>query len=325
MRQTVVGIFDNESEAQKAIRELENDGFNRNAIDLSDNRSSAGGESSSDKDSGDGIGNFFRSLFGSDDDSHVHTEVAKRGCVVTVHTESSDEAERAVDILDLYGAVDVNERYNQYRSTSDMSNTSYNQRSDNDFSSGSMVGGLNSTDNLINQDDLTNEYPSSLDTDRSNYRSGDVTDLDVDRTDTDRSSYRNDDVNDRSIPIIEEDLQVGKREVETGGVRIRSRIIERPVEESLRLRTERVTVERNPVNRAVSPNDLNNFKEESYELTEHAEVPVVSKEARVVEEVRIGKDVDERVENVKDTVRKTEVDVDQYRSDEESSRFRKDI
>jgi hypothetical protein len=31
-----------------------------------------------------------------------------------------------------------------------------------------------------------------------------------------------------SIPVINEELQVGKREVETGGVRLRSRIVERP-------------------------------------------------------------------------------------------------
>lgn len=120
---------------------------------------------------------------------------------------------------------------------------------------------------------------------------------------------------DRSIPIIEENLQVGKREVETGGVRLRSRIVERPVEENLRLRHEHVRIERNPVNRPVSASDLNTFKEGEIEMTERAEVPVVNKEARVVEEVSLSKEVEEREETIRDTVRRTEVDVENLNRD----------
>ncbi|MDB5247579.1 MAG: hypothetical protein JWQ40_1973 [Segetibacter sp.] len=112
------------------------------------------------------------------------------------------------------------------------------------------------------------------------------------------------------IPIIEENLEVGKREVLKGGVRLRSRIVERPVEESLRLREESVHIERTPVNRAATSDDLSNFRNTEIEMTETAEVPVVSKEARVVEEVSLGKEVNERTETISDTVRKTEVDVD---------------
>ncbi len=112
------------------------------------------------------------------------------------------------------------------------------------------------------------------------------------------------------IPVIEENLQVGKREVFTGGVRLRSRIVERPVEESLRLREENVTIERTPVNRPATSADLANFQGTQIEMTESAEVPVVSKEARVVEEVSLGKEVQERTETISGTVRKTEVDVE---------------
>jgi uncharacterized protein (TIGR02271 family) len=115
---------------------------------------------------------------------------------------------------------------------------------------------------------------------------------------------------DRSIPIIEENLQVGKREVNTGGVRLRSRIVERPVEEHLRLREEHVHVERNPVNRPASAADLANFQEGTIEMTEHAEQAIVNKEARIVEEVRLNKEVTERDEVVRDTVRRTDVDVE---------------
>jgi uncharacterized protein (TIGR02271 family) len=118
---------------------------------------------------------------------------------------------------------------------------------------------------------------------------------------------------DQALPVIEEQLQVGKREVTTGGVRLHSRIIERPVEEHLRLREEHVHVERNPVNRAASPADLENFQEGVIELREQAEVPVVSKEARVVEEVSLTKEVEEREEVVKDTLRNTDVEVENFK------------
>ncbi len=114
----------------------------------------------------------------------------------------------------------------------------------------------------------------------------------------------------QSIPIMEERMNVGKREVETGGVRLRSRIIERPVEEHLRLREEHVNVQRNAVNRPATEKDFANFKEGNIEMKEHAEVPVVNKEARVVEEVRLNKEQTQRDETVRGTVRKTDVEVD---------------
>ena len=46
-------------------------------------------------------------------------------------------------------------------------------------------------------------------------------------------------------------------------------------------------------------------------MRETAEVPVVSKEARVVEEVSLDKEITERQETIRDTVRNTEVDVEQ--------------
>lgn len=113
------------------------------------------------------------------------------------------------------------------------------------------------------------------------------------------------------IPVIEEELQVGKREVETGGVRVESRITERPVEERVTLREEHVNVERHPVNREVTNADLANFKEGEIDITTRAEEAVVAKQARVVEEVEIGKTVSEREETISDTVRRTDVDVEE--------------
>jgi len=113
-----------------------------------------------------------------------------------------------------------------------------------------------------------------------------------------------------TFQVVEENLQVGKRAVETGGVRVTSNISEVPVEEEVRLRQEHVEVERRPVDRPATAADLNTFKEGTFEVRETQEQPVVSKEARVVEEVRVSKNVDEHTEKVRDTVRRTDVDVE---------------
>lgn len=113
-----------------------------------------------------------------------------------------------------------------------------------------------------------------------------------------------------SAQVIEENLQVGKRVEQTGGARLRSRIVERPVEAHVRLREEHVTVQRTPVDRPATEADFAAFKEGQVEITESAERAVVGKEARVVEEVSLGKEVTEREETIRDTVRKTEVDIE---------------
>lgn len=110
------------------------------------------------------------------------------------------------------------------------------------------------------------------------------------------------------IPVIEEDLIVGKREVETGGVRVFSRMVEEPVSRDVTLREEHAVIERRPVNRAVTDADLRTGQ--VIELTETAEEAVVGKVARVVEEVYVGKESSERTETISDTVRHTEVELE---------------
>jgi uncharacterized protein (TIGR02271 family) len=112
------------------------------------------------------------------------------------------------------------------------------------------------------------------------------------------------------MEVVQEELQVGKREVEKGGVRIVQRMSQKPVREIVRLREEHAQVERHPVDRAASPEDLNAFREGTVEVREMAEVPVVGKTARVVEEVSVGKTVQEREETVEDTVRRKDVEIE---------------
>jgi hypothetical protein len=217
MAQTVIGIFDDASEAQTAVQELMEAGFSRQNIDLSTTSGSDMSDSSystnpteSRKEDGGGISGFFSSLFGMDDDDDDnrrrrdnYTSVGERNSIVTVHVIDRDEAERAADILDDAGAIDVDERAEQYRTGS---------------YSGSTGGGYGSTN--VTADPLAPAYGAStgITTGSTGYVDTGVTDRDV----------------------MEENLNAGKRTLETDGERLRSRIVERPVEESVRLREERV-------------------------------------------------------------------------------------
>lgn len=112
------------------------------------------------------------------------------------------------------------------------------------------------------------------------------------------------------IPVVEEQLVVGKREVDRGGVRVRSYVSETPVHEQVRLREERVNVERRPVDRAVDTLSGDAFQERTIDLTATSEEAVIGKSARVIEEVVVSKTAGERTEEIADSVRRTEVDVD---------------
>jgi uncharacterized protein (TIGR02271 family) len=121
-----------------------------------------------------------------------------------------------------------------------------------------------------------------------------------------------------ALPVIEEELQVGKRTVQRGGVRVYTRTTEQPVSETVNLREEHVRVERHPVSREATAQDLEAMPDRVIEVTESAEEAVVAKRARVVEEVVVSKDVDEHEEHVQDTVRRKDVEVEHLEGDRSS-------
>lgn len=122
------------------------------------------------------------------------------------------------------------------------------------------------------------------------------------------------------LPVVEEQLRVGKREVEQGGVRVVRRIAGRPVQEQVRLREEFVDVKRRPVDQPLGPAAALAMKDFDVEVAANAEVPVVAKEARVVEEVVVKKAAAEHRETVRDVVRRTDVDVQPLEPDKRRSR-----
>jgi stress response protein YsnF len=117
---------------------------------------------------------------------------------------------------------------------------------------------------------------------------------------------------DEVIPVVQEELRVGKRDVNNGRVRVRSYVTEIPVSENLSLRDENVEVTRRTVDRPLSGTE-DAFVDRTIEAEEHHEEAVVSKEARVVEEISLRKTAEQRDETVSDTVRKTEVEIEDER------------
>lgn len=114
---------------------------------------------------------------------------------------------------------------------------------------------------------------------------------------------------DETIKVVREDLTIGKRAVEHGGVRVTSHVVETPVEEQVSLHEEKVRLERRPVTEGGTvPADA--FQERVIEVQAMSEEAVISKEARVVEEIAIRKSVEDRVETVRDTVRETKVEIE---------------
>ena len=124
-----------------------------------------------------------------------------------------------------------------------------------------------------------------------------------------------------TVQVIEEELSVGKRKTANGGVRVTSSVSERPVQETVTLREEHVGAERRTVDRTLSAQEAEAaFEEKTVEMMGTSEQVEVRKEARVVGEVVLNKESKERQQTVKDTVRRTDVEVEEI---EGSSRKRK--
>jgi stress response protein YsnF len=253
---TVVAVFRDTSDAQAAAEELEASGFSEDEIYInSGDRTELAREERSSRHEG-GIAGWFKSVFGSDDESdrpYYENAVSSGHAVLSVDT-NEENVDAAADILNRFSPLDVHREGE---------------------GSGSTVTSSAGT-----------SVPSATTAQTGT---------------TDQS---------RAVPVVEEDLRVGKRTVLRGGVRVYSRLVEQPVEETVNLQEERVRVERQPVNRPVRESDFPTGRDEVIEVEEYAEEPVISKEARVVEEVRVSKEASQRKETVKDKVRRTEVEVE---------------
>jgi uncharacterized protein (TIGR02271 family) len=139
-------------------------------------------------------------------------------------------------------------------------------------------------------------------------------------------ALRDDKVGDQVLKVVEESLEVGKREVERGKVRVYNRITSKEVEQKVGLRHETIEVQRRPVDRPAEAGTIDElFQERSFEVRELHEVPIINKVARVLEEVVVRKDVAERMHTVKDTVRRSDVEVERIHAHPTFEEFDSDL
>ena len=274
---------------------------------------------------GAAAGGLVGSLTGagvSEADAHAYAEGVRRGgTLVTVRTDES-RLDRVVDILDDHGSVDIDERQSSWKGEGWKAHKDYvpggTMRSGvgeaardvgdtvRSAAAGVAAGAANLADKAFGTD-----RPGYAATDRTTATSKPMGSMGAGSTARGTSTSM-DRTGKEAIPIVEESLKVGKREVSGGKVRVHSRVIETPVQEKVSLGDERVSVERRPVDRPLTGAE-NAFKDRTIEATERREEAVVSKEARVKEELVLNKKAEQRTETVSDKVRHTEVEVEDER------------
>ncbi|HEX8823073.1 MAG TPA: YsnF/AvaK domain-containing protein [Archangium sp.] len=111
-----------------------------------------------------------------------------------------------------------------------------------------------------------------------------------------------------TIPLHKEELDVTKREVQTGEVRVHKDVVEEVKTVSVPVRRERVRVERRDVN-PDRPAMNASFQDETVVVPVRAEEVDVSKRAVVDEEVVIRKDSFEEERRVAESLRHEEVEI----------------
>ncbi len=290
---TITAMFDSRAEAEQAVQALASEvGLDRSSVHIG-----AGAQSTEHE----GFLSSLKSLFVPDEDRSAYAEGMRRGgAVVTAQVEES-RLDRAMDVLERHGAVDLDEREAEWKRSGWTSTTGTTAAV---AGTGAVVG-ASSDGGSTGVAAMPGAVAATTPAATTPAATTDTTARSATATGAVQGG--------EAIPIVEERLTVGKREVNRGRVRVRSYVVETPVQEQVALRQEHVEVERRTVDRPVTGADEALFRERTIEATESSEEAVVAKEARVVEEVVVRKEAEERVQTVQDTVRRTEVEVEDER------------
>jgi uncharacterized protein (TIGR02271 family) len=285
---TLSAFFDSQADAERAVDRLVEAGVSRNEVRLV-----PGYESDTPvTDRSEQHRGFFGALsefFFPDEDRYTYAEgLSRGGYLVVLDNLSPSLHDTALDILDDEGSVDLDQREESWRSEGW---SGYSEDAVARYGASAGTGGSFGTSTS-----RASDYSGS-----STQSSG--------LSDTSRTISEGDS---ETIPVVDERLVVGKRDVNQGRVRVRSYVREEPVSADVSLHNERVTIDRRPVDRPLTDADAA-FRDRTIEAEEHREEAVVGKEARVTEEISLRKEGDTRTETVSDTVRKTDVEIEDER------------
>lgn len=290
MSQTITALYDNTADAQNALNKLVAAGIPKASIRLVEGRQSTTATTTGSYDHTRDEGGFWSSLkdlFLPEEDRYSYSEGLNRGGSMLTVTAEDSNIRTVADVLEQTNAVNLDERESSWRQEGWSGYTS---------SSASATGASAGTTGLhasgsSGTPGLQASAATGAATTAGSVQTGDR----------------------ETIPVVEERLNVGKRVTEQGRVRLRSYAVETPVNEQVNLREESVHVDRHKVDRPVTAADEALFADKTIEATERVEEAVVSKDARVVEEVGLRKDATQHTETITDKVRRTEVEVEDER------------
>ncbi|MFC3125429.1 YsnF/AvaK domain-containing protein [Pseudoroseomonas globiformis] len=296
MTHTITAMFPDRSTADAALIELVSRlSINRDQVSVHAAEAGASGTTET-ASSDEGFWASLKNLFVSDEDRHTYAEGMRRGgSVVSVQVDDAMH-DTAMDILEEQGAVDLDAQEAEWRKSGWSGYQPVMASSMADGTTPGVVAAGYSDEIGIGMAQTDGAYAASG-------MSATAGAAKTPGTGVAQSSTE------EVIPVVEEQLRVGKRDVERGRVRVRSYVVETPVAEQVTLRDEHVDVHRRTVDRPIT-DAAQMFQERTIEAIETDEEAVVAKEARVTEELVIQKGTSERVETVHDTVRHTEVDID---------------
>jgi len=307
MTQTITAMYDDQAQAQAAQAKLVAAGFPQSSIRLTAGASTTTTEvqRTGSYDHTRDEGGFWASLkdaFMPEEDRYAYSEGLSRGGTLLTATVDDSRVDAAMDILEEHGSVNLDDREASWRKEG-WSGYTGDTTSGTGVASTTLQGGAQAAGGIPVTGQAAGAGTATAAADLRGGTGG-VGAVATEGTAVSDKEY---------IPVVEERLNVGKRVAEHGRVRVRSYAVETPVEEQVTLREEHVEIDRRPVDRPVTAADEALFAEKTIEAIELREEAVVSKDARVVEEVGIRKDANQRTETVADTVRRTEVEVEDER------------
>lgn len=311
----IVAVFENRTDADRARDALLGAGIPSSAIQVLDRSSGdqTAGMSRAEDRNQEGFWGAIKSLFAPEEDYATYHHAIERGHAMVVVVPTGDmDRHRAIEVLESSGPIDFDARLEEWRQAGyDRSGAPRSTEQDRREATASSGG--TGTD-YGRAAPIAGGTGAVADVSGIGGARAERTDLGTQATGAGVESGAVDRGNEGTVKVVEERLRVGKREVAKGAVRVRSYVVERPVEEQVRLHEESIQVERRPVDRPVEPSD-ELFQERTIEARATAEEAVVAKEARVVEEIGIRKEERDRTETVRDTVRETKVEVEDDRKD----------
>ena len=277
----IVAVFENTERAATVREALIGDGIDNARMELIDRRS--------DLDNWAAMKQHAL----PDEDTHLFAESLGRGHAILVIRAASGDHDRIMQVLSRFNPIDIEEHAQQWRTTG----------------WSGVHPGKAAWD--VHRQNVASRSTAATTGAATAAPTAATTAATTAPTTSATAARGATEVQEEVIPVYEEELKVGKRVIEQGRVRVHAYTVEQPVQKDLTLRDERVEIEHRPISRT---GDLRMPQEREIEIVERHEEPVVEKRVTGNEEIVVRKEVDQHTETVRDTVRRTEVEIEDDRA-----------